>query len=150
MQVGAPGEVAACLRHADHGYKISLTPSPGLWDCQRPGYVKSRIQAPVLKPQGHTVRRSLFQVPTFPLVSSWETKLQGFSDRLGCLLLMLELSCGEKVKHGASFPSLGPTHSLSSQGQPRSETLDLELNKSLGSLEALPFPEWGSSIPTMV
>ena len=91
-------------------------PSPGLWDCQQPGYVKSRTQAPVLKTQGHTVPRSLFQVPTFPLVSSWETKLQGFSDRLGCLLLMLEPSCGEKVKHRASFPSWGPTHSLSSQG----------------------------------
>ena len=55
-----------------------------------------------------------------------------------------------KSSTGQAFPPGAPPTLCRARGQPRSETLDLDLNKSLGSLEALPFPEWGSSIPTMV
>lgn len=43
-----------------------------------------------------------------------------------------------KVKHGASFPSLGP-HTLFVEPGSLDQTLDLELNKSLGSWKPSPF-----------
>ena len=44
-----------------------------------------------------------------------------------------------KSSTGQAFPPGASPTLCRARGQPRSETLDLDLNKSLGSLEALPF-----------